>query len=245
MASSNTNTENTTMLNELHQVVVNLEQNGIPLPIRHQALDPMGKNETTLVVRLGANGAIERVEVIEGENAGKLLRVSHGFEGSAFPGFNLPTPLRALSGKEDEDRLDKLLEARKRKTAATAEVIAKAVTELFTKSKPLPVEIDTEKKKRKRQVNQFRLAVQELVGWLIDDFATAGDALANFRRLLHVVYDAKLELEPFTQELAAFLANPAGDHSAHDRLLFAEWLFKKRKFPIFLDLADDPRRACQ
>ena len=145
----------------------------------------MGKNETTLVVRLGTDGATKRVEVIEGENAGKL-RVSHGFEGLAFPGFNLPTPLRALSGKEDEERLDKLLETRKRKSAATADVVAKAVAELFAKSKPLPEETDMEKKKRRRQANQFRLAVQELVGWMTDDFSTAGDELANFRRLLQL-----------------------------------------------------------
>lgn len=231
------------MLNELHQVVVNLEQNRIPIPIRHQSIDPMGKNETTLVVRLGADGAIERIEVLKGEDAGKLLRISHGFEGSAFPGFNLPTPLRTLSGKEDEDRLDKLLGTRKRKSAAAGDVVARVVAELFTKSKPLPEETEADKKKRRRQINQFRLAVQELVGWLTDDFATAGDELANFRRLLQVVGTARLELEPFTQELAAFLANPTGDHSAHDRLFFAEWLFKKRKFPIFLELADDDHAA--
>jgi len=151
------------MLNELYQVVVNLEQNGIPIPIRHQAIDPMGKNETTLVVRLGSKGKPERIEVIEGESARKLMRVSHGFEGSAFPGFNLPTPLRTLSDKEDEDRLDKLLETRKRKTATSTDV-AGAVAELFAKSKPPRVENDAEKKMRKRQANLFRLSVQELVG---------------------------------------------------------------------------------
>lgn len=222
------------MLNELYQVVVNLELSGIPLRIRHKALDPMGKNEPTLLIRVNAEGSAQRVEVIEGKHAGKLLRVSHGFKGAAFPGFNLPTPLHTLSERQDEERLDVLLKHQKRR-AVRIEDVTRAVSELFGRSKPLAP--------GKRQLNLFRLSVQELVAWLSDDLANAGDELANLRRLLQVVEQAKLKLGVFTQQLAAILADPDGDHSAHDRLLFAEWLFKKRKLPIFLDLAEDNHSA--
>jgi len=186
------------MLNELYQVVTALERRGTSIAARHPSVDPMGKNADLLLVSLSLQAKPMSFSVIRGEQAGTFLRVKHGSEGSSFPGFNVPLPLRQLPELPNAGCVQKL-EAlvgllRDRKSAAAA--IACAARNMF----PCTLAIDF----TQRQADQFRRSVIELAGWLADDFSTkqTDERLVNFRRLLDCTVKAKLDLNSFTDALA-------------------------------------------
>jgi hypothetical protein len=80
------------MLNELHQVVEALERSDTTFGSPHEALAFMGKRDA-LHLLLDENAVPISAGIIPGADASRLMRVSHTSVGSAFPAFNLPTPL--------------------------------------------------------------------------------------------------------------------------------------------------------
>ena len=134
MACWNTKTEKSTVLNELHQVVKAMEKRRVPLVVPHSALEPMGKSRL-LLVELDAHAVPQRLRVLPGVEAGKLLRVAHGSEGSSFPGFNLPLPLRAIPKTVELTGLGPLVDALRSKDASGG-ILAKAVMALFLYTTP-------------------------------------------------------------------------------------------------------------
>jgi hypothetical protein len=255
------------MLNELNQVVVALNKRGVPLVVPHAAVDPMGKSEL-LLIEVDSHAKPRRLKLLPKEVAGTLVRIAHGSEGSSFPGFNLPLPLRVLPHTIHAAKLKRLVEAQRSKDTA-ASPLAEAVAEIIPETSAAAFTAS--------QTAQFRRSMQELVGWLKADFAASGSELANFRTLLDVVVSAKLELVEFAEMLAACIRGSLSEANRGELVAFAEMLFgkthlpkckdelaseaywrakkaadEKLQTPVFLDLADgntqelpvaDPRTA--
>jgi len=246
------------VLNELYQVVTAMERRRVPLVVPHSAVEPMGKREL-LLIELDSRAAPQRLKVLPSEVAGRLVRVSHSSEGSSFPGYNLPLPLRLLPKTVKAASLHALVEAQRSKGASATDM-AKAAVGLFSHTSAA-VFTDS-------QAAQFRRSMQELVGWLKADFAGSGSDLENFRKLLDVVAKAKCELPEFAEKLAACISQSQVDFSREDWVMFAEMLFgkthlpkckdplssegywrakqaadEKLQVPVFLDLADGNTRA--
>lgn len=184
------------MLNELYQVVTALERRGSSIAARHPSVDPMGKNADLLLVSLSLQAKPVGVSVIRGEQAGTFLRVKHGSEGSSFPGFNVPLPLRQLPMIPDAVCIQKLeiLVGLLRDRKSTAAAIACAARNLFPYTSGTTF--------TQRQADQFRRSAVELSGWLAEDFSTADERLSNFRRLLNCAVKANPDLNSFADALA-------------------------------------------
>jgi hypothetical protein len=218
----------------------------------------MGKSELVLI-ELDSHASPQRLTLLPREVAGTLVRMAHGSEGSSFPGFNLPLPLRVLPQTTDAAKLKRLVEAQRSKDAA-ASPLAEAIADVFPETSVAVFSAS--------QTAQFRRSVQELVGWLRADFAGAGPELENFRKLLEVVAEAKLELPEFAENLAACIHRSLDGASRNELTSFAEVLFgkthltkckdalgsdaywrakkaadEKLQTPVFLDLADGNTRA--
>lgn len=220
------------MLNELYQALVALEKRGVPLSMRHSALDPMPKGDL-LLIRLADDGRIAAVEVVPKEEAGLLMRVQHGSSGSAFPGFNLPGPLRTLSGTDNEkkERGEELSRQLKRRNATVSEL--KSLIRIFFGN-------SESNEFTNKQEAQFKKSVEELTGWLRDDLANAGEQLANFKKLVQVVLDSKLTLDNFAKALSEKLTDFDGtDYEAPTLKLFAKALFQLDKIPVYLELHEE------
>jgi hypothetical protein len=245
--------EGPTVLNELYQVVSALEKRQVPLVVLHSALEPMGKRKL-LLIEVGAQAAPQRLRVVSTLGAGKLMRVAHDSEGSSFPGFNLPLPLRHIPRKVELTSLEPLIEAQRSK-AASGSNLAKAAVALFP--------LTTTAVFTNPQAAQFRRSVQELAEWLRADFSASGLQLENFRILLDVVAEAKLELAIFAERLATCICQAHDGFSREEWILFSEILFghthlpkckdplgsigywraketadDKWQIPVFLDLAE-------
>jgi hypothetical protein len=219
------------MLNELYQAATALERCGATTIELHPHLDPMGKNNQVLLIQLNADGMPTRLSVIREKDAGSLLRVCHGSEGAAFPGFNLPTPLRRFrfTGVEKwEKKLTEQFKTLRRKLPDVAS-LKRFTKKRFARSKPVEL-LDKQKQQAKRSLH-------ELVGWLQGDLAQAGDELAAFKKLVEVVSAARLEPQALTEQLVNLLVKQDGDITSADAVLFAEWLFTDRKLPVYFDLA--------
>lgn len=216
------------MLNELHRVVVALERRKVPLVIPHSAFDSMGKNSDLLLVRIDSHGSPCGIALLPGEVAGKLGRVCHGSEGSSFPGFNLPLPLRKLRANTPIEILQRLVDVQKRKGSSANEIMS-AVRDTYPHTDPIdasdPEDGKTEKRDGKNE--QFLRSVRHLVGWLQVDFATGGPALSGFRRLLDAVAESKLELPNFCEAVANLIRHTNGDWTRSDAIALAEIVFGK------------------
>ena len=224
------------MLNELYQVAAALDARGIAIEEQHPSQTPMGKNDPLLVVELDRTGAPSKITIERGEIAGKLLRIRHRSNGSSFPGFNLPTPLRTLQSDDDRKELQQFCDLPRNKGIIGSNITAQ-VSKLYVRSLP-GVFTDEQTQKFKRSIN-------ELVGWLLDDFAGSAPELRNFVLLLETVVWAKLELASFAGLLAEKLASADGNFTAEQRLLFAEWLFTAVKLPIYLQCENDDKDHCR
>jgi len=218
------------MLNELYQAAAALERCGATAIELHPHLDPMGKNDPVLLVQLNADGTPARVSVIR--EAGGLLRVCHGSEGAAFPGFNLPTPLRRFRFTEVEKWETSLTEHFKtlRRKLPAAASLKRFIRKRFARSQPAELS--------GKQKDQLKRSLHELVEWLHGDFAQARDELASFQKMLEILSTVKPDPQTFAEQVATLLAKPEAEITPGDAVLFAEWLFTKSKLPVYLDLAD-------
>ncbi|MBM3840406.1 MAG: hypothetical protein FJ398_21070 [Verrucomicrobia bacterium] len=219
------------MLNELHQVVTALQGRGVAIEEQHPSLTPMGKNDPLLIVELDTTGSPADLVIEQPEIAGKLLRVCHGSQGSSFPGFNIPTPLRVFARTKPDKLKDRFKELRRQRRDAAW--VSRFVHKLVSRSKSATF--------TSAQSKQFERSTRELVGWLRADFATGGQELANFVRLLQSVSDARPELASFAAETAKLLATSGTGASTEQRWLMAEWLFTNRKLPVYLQCQVDDR----
>jgi hypothetical protein len=217
------------MLNELQQVVTALQGRGVTIEEQHPSLTPMGKNDPLLVVELDKTGSPTHLSIEQAKIAGKLLRVCHGSQGSSFPGFNIPTPLRVFSRTKPDKLKDRFKELRRQRRDAAW--VSRFIRKLLARSKPTSF--------KSAQSKQFERSTRELVGWLQADCATGGQELTNFIRLLQSVSDASPELTTFAAEIARLLAASGAEASAEQRWLMAEWLFTTRKLPAYLQCHEE------
>ena len=233
----------------------------------------MGKNRDLLVVSLDPVGNPARIEALPGETAASLFRVEHGSQGSSFPGFNIPTPLRQLDdalAAELKPAIEKLLALGKSTNSSAAE-LAEASSQLFSLSKPRSYREDQKQpEKPSNPEKQFGRSCCDLVSELkeipLDDFA----GLKNFRTLLKTVAESKLTLPRFAESLGSLMVNPNAEVDRRILLLFQEALFgtldwKKRTSeiaspdywkekgkqdenanqPVYLDLASPDTAFCR
>jgi len=229
------------MLNELYQASHALEARnqaeralgnpGVPLIELHSALEPLGKS-TLLLVKLDDAARPASIEMWASEEAGKLLRVKHGSQGSYFPGLNLPLPLRTLAPIADNAKLTRLVEALKSRNSLAPEIAA-AVADLFPESAPSRFET--------REIAAFRRSTHDLVAWVSSDLASAPEPFAgrlgNFKRLLDVVAAGKVELPAFAEHLACCIRDAHSDLSRDNwktlaKALFGEIYLSRVKEPI-------------
>lgn len=87
------------MLNELYQAAKAMQKQGVKFITAHQFIEPMGKNSELLIIKLDRKAKPKSLETLKGQDAGLLVRISHGSEGSSFPGMNLPIPLLNFTRK--------------------------------------------------------------------------------------------------------------------------------------------------
>ena len=205
------------MLNELYQAAKALEARHVPIIVPHSAVEPMGKSEL-LLIRLDNNANPIRVNLVPREIAGMFVRVAHGSEGSSFPGFNLPLPLRVIPQEMDVAKLKRLVELQQSKEASAAP-LAEAIRLVFSETSPVTFSTS--------QIDQFRRSMQELVGWLKADCAKSGPELENFRTLLDVIAKAKPELPSFIQQLSICIECSVNMASRDELVEFADILFGK------------------
>jgi hypothetical protein len=237
------------MLNELSQVVAALNPVGIVTASRHPRINPMGKNQELLILRLDGEGKPADAEFISGDNAGELFRVEHGSSGSSFPGFNLPTPLLTLT-EAPGDELKPILEqlcGLWRNTASPADQILHAIKKLAQLSRP--------RRFTSNQCKQFERSVVELVQELQPLFAHAPIELTNFTQLLELVARTKPSLPTFVQQVSEALLGAAATADRETLLLIQETLFgvldwKKRNSDFgsaayWLDKAEQDENAKQ
>jgi hypothetical protein len=217
------------MLNELQQVVTALQDRGVTIEEQHPSLTPMGKNDPLLVVELDKTGSPTHLAIEQAEIAGKLLRVCHGSQGSSFPGFNIPTPLRVFARIKPDKLKDHFKELRRQRRDAAW--VSRFIRKLFTRSKPTTF--------KSAQSKQFERSTRELVGWLQADCATGEQDLTNFIRLLQSVSDARPELTTFAAEIARLLTTGGTEAIVEQRWLMAEWLFTTRKLPAYLQCHEE------
>ena len=219
------------MLNELSQVVEALERVGVSPEPRHPRINPMGKNKDLLVVCLGSNGEPERVETLAGNVAAGLFRVAHGSEGSSFPGFNLPTPLRCLDRaavKELVPAVEHVLSFSRKKDTSARDLLL-AVAALFKLSRP--------REFSGSETRRFERSCGELVEELQQIVTEAVPGLANFSKLLDLVAGQKTTLGIFAGQLSELLVAGKYDGNRDALLLFQDILFgaldwKKRQIAI-------------
>jgi hypothetical protein len=225
------------MLNELHQVVTALQARGVTIGEQHPSLTPMGKNDALLVLGLDRSAAPVHLAIVQPEIAGTLLRVCHGSQGSSFPGFNIPTPLRVFSRTKQDKIKDRFNELRRQRRDAAW--VSRLIRKLFIRSKPPSF--------TSAQSRQFERSTHELVGWLRTDFAKSGKELANFVRLLQSVAEACPQLNTFAEEIAGLLAGAGTQVNSEQGWILADWLFTDRKLPVYLECReediDQPRVA--
>ncbi len=216
------------MLNELSLIVESLERLGTEAPSRHPRMNPMGKNRSLLVVALDNDGKPSHVEVLPGETAANLLRIEHGSQGSSFPGFNVPTPLRRLEetpASELAPVVQELLALGRNKNSSAA-AIAEALRDLFSLSKPRSFrDKQNGTEKQSSAEKQFLRSCSELVTELAKMFpADLGD-LKNFRTLIQTVLKSNLTLPLFAESVSALLVRGNGDLDRRMVLLFQDILF--------------------
>lgn len=219
------------MLNELYQAATALRDRGVPIEEQHPSLTQMGKNDSLLVIQLAPNGSATHIEIEKPEIAGKLLRVCHSSQGSSFPGFNIPTPLRDFSKTKNNKLKSRFKELRKQHRDVAW--VSRFIRKLFVCSNPSRFTSD--------QSIKFERSTRELVGWLQDDFTTAGKELTNFIRLLKFVSDARPKLSQFAAEVARLLVKGSKEVNAEQCWLMAEWLFTNRKLPVYLQCQEEDR----
>ena len=222
------------MLNEAFQVVKALDARGVSISELHPSLTPMSKNTPLLVVEIDESGAPSKLSIEQGEIAGRLLRVCHGSQGASFPGFNLPTPLCVFKLVKPGKLSQRFSVLRRRRL--NPKWVGRFVSKLLARSQPAQF--------TQAQSRQFQRSLHELVGWLRDDFRSAGQDLANFTLLLRVVADAGLELASFADQVAGLLGTRADQANAEEKLLIAEWLFSKGKLPVYLQCVDEDLGCC-
>ena len=191
------------MLNELSLVVDAIERMGITPTLRHRRINPMGKNKSTLIVSLDDNGVPVSVEFISGEVGGALFRVEHGSAGSSFPGFNIPVPLRDLSGVASEtvapliEKFFGLAKNKKTDSGALADAMA-ALLEVSSPSAFTPA-----------QEKQFQRSCVALVEELHTSILpVAKPALGNFITLIKILKKTPPSLTGFAEKVAHLLATP-------------------------------------
>lgn len=243
------------MLSELYQASCALQNRGVPATEIQRDIEPMGRAEL-VTIRLDERAHAQTIEVWAPGEAAKLLRVAHGSKGSYFPGFNLPCPLRELSQKVGTQRLTRVIDAQRDRTASQGDILS-AGAELLSDSEAGVFD--------SKEIGDFRRSVQELVEWLRDDLKNAPAELANFRQLLDIVARAKLELAAFAESLVPSLCHAAPELNRKQAQLFVQALFGKtylpkiaepvgsaaywrakaiadeklKKLPIYLDLASE------
>jgi hypothetical protein len=253
------------MLNELSQVADSLERLGTVAPSRHPRINPMGKNRDLLVVSLDGAGSPSRIEDLPGETSANLFRVEHGFAGSSFPGFNIPTPLRRLNEAATgalKPAVERLLALGKNKNSSAAE-IKKSIHALFTLSKAQTFGGGQER--------QFQRSCSELVSELAELLPRKLVGLKNFTTLVETLVKSKPTLPSFAESLAGLMVDQNAEFDRRQLLLFQEVLFgtldwKKRipeiatpdywkekakqdkknaNQPIYLDLASPDTAFCR
>ena len=175
------------MLNELYQVSQSLKRVDIDLPSRDSRIRPMGKTKELLIIRLNDDAESSDVEFVSGEVAANFYRVLHGSEGSSFPGFNIPIPLRDLTQVSTDLKpiLQRLCDLREKKDSSTQQIHG-AFTELAELSHP--------RQFTPNQCKQFKRSVVELVQELRGRFCKAEPELDNFKRLLDIVGGYRTQL---------------------------------------------------
>lgn len=208
------------MLNELAQAVAALDRLGIATGSRHARIDPMGKNRALLIVRLGNEGKPGAISVISGKDAATLFRVKHRSEGSSFPGFNLPTPLRTFDENAECTPLLKTavssLSTLRKNAHAPGDNLARATLDIFG--------LSVARKFTVNQDRQFDRSLGQLVAELQPTIQAAGPQLENLRRLLAVVATAQPTLTQFSDALAQVLASGRPD-DRDEALLMQDILF--------------------
>lgn len=217
------------MLNELSLAADSLERLGISPDKRHPSLTPM-RNETALVVGLDNGASPSLIEFFPSKVATNLLRVRHGSEGSSFPGFNIPVPLRCFK-EDDRGKASPLLERLIRTAKSTTEsTIHNILNELFAVSL---VRVFTPP-----QESQFQRSLQELVGELHELLVPVGSQnLRSFMHLLEILKNHPQTLSGFSEKLASRLLSANSQFSKEDMgiiqyILFGDLDWKKRKEDI-------------
>jgi hypothetical protein len=209
------------MLNELSHVVDAIERLGTSAPPLHPRIKQMGKNRELLVVRVGNDAMPRQVEVVPGDVATTFSFIEHGSNGCSFPGFNIPTPLRALNPSNTaqlesiKSSVDQLLR-QKTKKPVKADVSA-AIANLFELSSP--------RNFSKEQSNKFQRSCSDLAAELIETFANPPDELTNFIRLLEYIDTAKPCLCNFAEVLAGILATEHAEIECSSLFLFQKIIF--------------------
>lgn len=207
------------MLNELSQVVDAIDRLSVSPQSRHGRITPMAKNKNLLIVCLANDGAPSRVEILIGKDAASLFRVEHGSQGSSFPGFNLPTPLRCLDKVPIEEltlAVEHLLHLAKNKSTGNA-ALTEAICKLFEMSEASAFTTE--------QGRQFERSCLKLVSELRKTLSGAPDELKNFVTLLSLVDTTKPTLTPFANALAELLAKRSAESDRNALLFFQDILF--------------------
>lgn len=211
------------MLNELHQVVKALEKAGISAAQPHPALAFMGKSDA-LHLFLDQSGNLGRFSVIPGATAKNLRRIKHSSEGAAFPGFNLPIPLRLLPANLDEPQIEKI-------TILVATLKSKKSTgaEILTAGYALhPFSLERELSKPDEA--QFKRSMGQLAGWLAADFSDAPPKLGNLKHLIEVCVTRDWSAPEFQTAVATLLLKPPADTSPSEAKLIVQTLFGQFEF---------------
>jgi len=217
------------MLNELSQVVAALDRAGVSFGTPHPALVKMGK-DSAIQISLDATGEVARVSFIPGELAKHLSRIRHSSEGSAFPGFNLPTPWRTFNeswSTDAKDAVTALADLIKKKSSNAQDILLSLQTVLpFTNLRQFD----------DRKAAQFEKSVRQLVGWLLQDLANAPEEFQSFVELLNRCAKRQWTLAAFTEAIPPLMF-AASDLSRDNAVTIVEALigsitFTKVKKPV-------------
>lgn len=205
------------MLNELQNLVTALDRSGTSYGSPHPALFYMGKGDA-LHVFLDDDGKPSTSRIIPGDRASKLMRVAPASNGPAFPGFNIPKPLRVLTEEGATaalPTLTRLCSALKSKTCDAAELV-KLALELWAATSPRTY--------TKRQSEQFTISVNRIPQWLASDLNECPPGFESFSSLLKAVIRAKPSLDKFVGDTAAILFRNS-DTSREDARFLCEVIF--------------------
>ncbi|HEY5742604.1 MAG TPA: hypothetical protein VIS99_08685 [Terrimicrobiaceae bacterium] len=220
------------MLNELHQVVKALEDSGTSFGSPHEALAFMGKGDA-LHLLLDQAAVPVSVRIIPGADASRLMRVSHTSAGSAFPGFNLPIPLRVLPRSIEGEVLrltEQLIAALKAKATPGAQII-----DLAKQLRPYT----TARTHEESQVRQFARSTSELTGWLAEDMINSPDEFAVLRELVRRCQQKPLGITEFSQQTEETLW-AISEPSREQAVLLCQAAFGLLAFPRLNDAPGSP-----